>query len=121
MIAIDLGHISSSVLTSLSIHRFEQILIDASSYLWDSVPHAVLEAGSGYGSRRRSPFSRLFLLLDCFFTLKHQREREKNKKRGSRRPRVNMAASQERLISLAELQMFRIAGAKERNVSSPRT
>lgn len=32
-----------------------------------------------------------------------------------------MAASQERLISLAGLQMFRIAGAKERNVSSLHT
>lgn len=78
-----------------------------------SVPDNIFEEGSGYGSRRRSPFvfPRLSLLLICLFTLSE-------KKTGTRRPRVNMAAGQERLISLAELQAFRIAGVKERNVEN---
>lgn len=55
-------------------------------------------------------FLRLSLLLACFI------HAEASGTAGTRRPRVNMATGQERLISPVELQTFCMAGAKESNV-----
>lgn len=56
-------------------------------------------------------FSRLSLLFVCFI------HAEASATTGTRRPRVNMATGQERLIPLAELQTFR---AKESDVKMSR-
>lgn len=65
----------------------------------------ILEEGSGYGSGFFPSLSSTYLFIHTV----------RKKKTGTRRPRVNMAAGQRRLISLAELQAFRMAGVEERN------